>query len=233
MGDTAQGRSSCLPKIRDRNQHGLTLDPCGGYTPVKEILTLDAMLSHTERNTALNCNSPSTSAPRVSWVYLCGVLLLVLSVLVPFCLWLVQFMLKEPYSVQSWPFALTLFLAFFQMYGTLLLNLAGPLCNVMRYLLPLLILWRVISMLWARSLSPPSGYSGFARKAALGAVGLMFFGWVGAIILRRALARYVDIDVAQVVGFSVVLFPISICWVEVKSAYDSFKAWRAGRVDGA
>jgi hypothetical protein len=51
--------------------------------------------------------------------------------------------------------------------------------------------------------------------------------------LRRALARYVDIDVAQVVGFSVVLFPISICWVEVKSAYDSFKAWRAGRVDGA
>jgi hypothetical protein len=180
---------------------------------------------------ALNCTSPAVSGPRVSWVYLCGVLLLVLSVLVPFCLWLVRFMLKEPYSVQSWPFALTLFLMVFQMYGTLLLNLAGPLCNVMWYLVSLLILWRVISMLWARSLSPPSGYSGFARKAVLGAAGLMFFGWVGAIVLSRVLARYVDIDFIQVWFSSTGLFPLAICWVEVKSAYDSFKAWRAGRVE--
>ena len=195
-----------------------------------------------------NCTSPPGSPARVSLTYLCGVLLLVLSVLVPFCFWLVNLVLKEPYSV---PLGIKFFLAFFQMYGPLLFSLSGPLCVVLWYLCPLLILWRVVSMLGTWSLAPPSGYRGIARWAVRGAAGLVLFGaavfvlgLVLAIVLQllgfisgNAFANFLTGPVGA--GFvkawvlSTVLFPISIYWVEVKSAYDSFKAWRAGRVASA
>lgn len=39
------------------------------------------------------------------------------------------------------------------------------------------------------------------------------------------------LSVVAMLGF--LLLPISIFVVEAKSAYDSFRAWRAGRADGA
>lgn len=197
---------------------------------------------------ALSCTSPSGSAPRGNRTYLFGVALLVLTVLIPFCVSLVNFVVKEPYSTQSLPLLLKFPVAVLLMYGTLLTSLAGPLYSVLWYLGPLLILWRVVSMIWARSLSPPSGYGGIARWAVRGAAGLILFGGavfvfglVLAIVLQLLgfisgnsfntfLTGPVGIGFVKAWVFSTVLFPLAIYWVEVKSAYDSFKKWWAGRV---
>ena len=105
-------------------------------------------------------------------------------------------------------------------------------------------------MLGTWSLAPPSGYRGIARKAVRGAAGLVLFwavvfvlGIVLAIVLKLfgfisgnavsdLLTGPAGLGLGKAWVFSTILFPLAIFWVEVKSAYDSFKAWRAGRVVG-
>ena len=181
---------------------------------------------------ALNCTLPSAHAPRISWVYLFGFMLLAVSVLLPWCLAPFGFVLKEPRFLPmtdgSGSSAFLLFLT----YGQWLPLIAAPLAPVPRYLMLLLILWRIVSMMRARSLVPPASYRGIARGAVRAAVGLALLGWgviASGIGWQMGPAAWVF---GGVLAFGFFLLPISIYWVEVKSAYDSFKSWRVCRSAG-
>jgi hypothetical protein len=133
---------------------------------------------------ALNCTSPSAIAPRVSWVYLLGLSLVALSMLLPWCLAPFGVVVKgtDIWTEWSWLGAFHSLLA----YGAIFSWLTAPLAPVPAYLGSLLILWRIFCMFRARSLLPPSGYSGIARGSVRVAVGLGLLSW-GLIFAVRVL----------------------------------------------
>jgi hypothetical protein len=65
------------------------------------------------------------------------------------------------------------------------------------------------------------------------AIVLQLLGFISGNAFANFLTGPVGAGFGKAWVLSTVLFPISIYWVEVKSAYDSFKAWRAGRVASA
>ena len=179
---------------------------------------------------ALNCTLPSAHAPRISWVYLFGFMLLAVSVLLPWCLapFGLAFKFSGMVAVWSWLGAFQTLLG----YGAVFYPLTTPLAPVPEYLGLLLILWRVFSMFRARSLLPPSGYRGLARGVVRVAVVLALFYWgciaSGAVVLPPGMSFLIASW-----SFGFLLLPISIYLVEALSAYDSFKTWWAGRVGRA
>jgi hypothetical protein len=102
--------------------------------------------------------------------------------LLPWCLAPFGVVVKgtDIWTEWSWPGAFHSLLA----YGAFFSWLTTPLAPVPEYLGSLLILWRIFCMFRARSLLPPSGYSGIARAWVRVAVGLGLLSWVGIFAVR-------------------------------------------------